>query len=121
MLAEAEIGLGEYSKARERTAHLIDFCLAHHLYWDLAPWFAHARAYMALDEEEPALKTLNEIQELVIQTGSIIYQPFLHERRAEFVDRFDTGWDLDAERDAALRLFTELGADGHVERLNKNA
>ncbi len=116
-LAEAEIGLGQSSKARERTAEFIKFCHAGQLYWNLAPWFAHAHACMTLDDGETALNTLYEIQQLVDRTGSIIYQPFLHEHRAEFAGRFNTKWEPGAERDAALRLFAELGATGHVDRI----
>ena len=62
---------------------------------------------------------LKEAQALVEETGSRSQEPFIHEELAKLARL--TGDDATYQRDLreAHRLFTEMGATGHAERLAK--
>ena len=78
-----------------------------------APEFGRPELYLS----EAAIEALKEMQQLIDETGAIVYQPFLHECRAAFAEAFECEWSVDAELRVAKRLFTDLGADGHVKRI----
>ena len=121
LLAEAQIGLGAPDQARATVEATIVFCNERGLIWDLAPWFALTNACTRLHDRDAAFDSLARTATLVEQTGSLIYQPYLHEARARFAATFNDGWDGAAEQETALGLFANLGANGHVERLRASS
>jgi len=61
--------------------------------------------------------TLIEAEALIESTGIRAWQPFLHVERAQLARLVGDGASWERELREAHRLFTEMGATGHVERL----
>jgi tetratricopeptide (TPR) repeat protein len=77
------------------------------------------RKTQGVEAREAIEATLAEAEGLIESTGIRGWQPFLHVERAELA-RF-TGNEATWERELreAHRLFTQMGATGHVERLGR--
>jgi hypothetical protein len=71
-------------------------------------------------EAHAAIKgALAEAEDLIESTGIRAWQPFLHVERAELARLIgdETVWERELRE--AHRLFTEMGATGHVARLER--
>ena len=84
---------------------------------DLKPWLALAGAQIAAGDETAAREAIEEAQGVIDETHARVFQPFLHERRAQYAEVFDAEWTRDDELREAHRLFVDLGATGHAERV----
>jgi hypothetical protein len=77
-------------------------------------------AYVQAGDQVRATDAIGEAQQVIDQTRAIVYQPFLHECRADFAGAFECDFSADDEKREALRLFTEFGAEGHVQRITRS-
>jgi ATP/maltotriose-dependent transcriptional regulator MalT len=122
-LAEAHLGLGNNSRARA----LADEALAvarrqGTRFYECCAHIARARVLLRTEgaTASPEIQAhLREAQDLVEETGGRSQQPFIHEELANLARL--TGDDATYQRELgeAHRLFTEMGATGHAERLAK--
>jgi hypothetical protein len=83
-----------------------------------------ARARLLLRVEGPDAReeieaALARALAVVQETGARVYEPELHEVRAELAGLLGEATDRDRELREAHRLYTEMGAAGHAERLAK--
>ena len=119
-LSEAHLAQGALVSALERAQEAVSFASSHELGIYPQARLALARAQIQSDMTTEALETLNEAQQTIDDTSSAGYQPRLWEYRAELAQRQG---DADAHAHAmreALRLYRELGATGHTERLTQS-
>jgi class 3 adenylate cyclase/tetratricopeptide (TPR) repeat protein len=118
-LAEACAGLGDCARAREAAAEAIAIAdregvRSGQIQISLARVLRSADGLAAEQEIEAALdRTLERVEE----TGSRVYVPPVHEERAELARL--RGDDATRERELreAHRLFIEMGATGHAQRV----
>jgi class 3 adenylate cyclase/tetratricopeptide (TPR) repeat protein len=118
-LAAARAGLGDHSRAREAAAEaaaIADREGVRHasIQLSLARVLRSADGLAAEREIEAALDCALG---LIEETGSRVFMPEVHEERAELARL--RGDDATRERELreAHRLYTEMGATGHAERL----
>ena len=64
---------------------------------------------------EEVADLLARAAKLIEETGATAYQPHVHRARAELAELL--GDDTQRELREARRLFTDMGATGHAERL----
>jgi adenylate cyclase len=122
-LAQARLGLGDNSRARTTADEAV--AVARRRGTKYFECRAHlARAQVLLRTEGAAANAdiqaaLREAQTLVEETGGRSQEPFIHEERANLARL--TGDDAAYQRELreAHRLFAEMGATGHAERLAK--
>jgi tetratricopeptide (TPR) repeat protein len=120
-LAEAHLGLGDIDRAtclageaiallrtREQTAGQIVANVV------LARVLLAAHDLGARDEIESAL---TRAQQLVGDTGAHAYEPTIHVELAELAHQNSDDAERERELREAHRLFTQIGATGHAERL----
>jgi predicted RNA-binding Zn-ribbon protein involved in translation (DUF1610 family) len=62
-------------------------------------------------------QALREAERLIAETGARVHEPTLHEERARLAALRGDAAGRERELRAALSLYTERGATGHVERL----
>lgn len=110
---------GNTSGALDEAEKSVTYCRERKVEWDLSPWLILSRARIAAGDKTGAETLLDQAHALIERTGAMIFRPFLHEYRAAFAEKFLHDRDVVLQRDTALRLFAELGADGHVERLRR--
>jgi tetratricopeptide (TPR) repeat protein len=120
-LAEAHQGLGDSERAaglaRDAAA------LARRREQPSAETAAHvalARVLLAargLKAREEIDAALTRAQELVDATGASSYQPMIHLERAELAHQNGDETERERELSEAHRLFTQIGATGHAERV----
>jgi tetratricopeptide (TPR) repeat protein len=121
LLARAYLGCGDQDRARTLAEQAV----------------ARNRASGALSYEIHALRTLAQVlrtidparefetietslsraEDLVRETGARLVLPSLHEERAALARALQRPSDADSELREAHRLYTEMGAAGHAERL----
>jgi len=116
-LSAANLAAGGIDDARRYAEEAVEFCRPRDLKWTVQPWLALARVRIQSNDETGVLKVLEEARQIINDTGAVIFQPFLHECRAEFATAFECEWSAADELNEAQRLFVELGADGHVQRI----
>jgi tetratricopeptide (TPR) repeat protein len=122
-LAEAYLGVGDYKRARVTVDEAV--AVARRRGTKYYECLAHPRRARVLLRTEGAAASgeiqaaLKEAQRLVEETGGRSQEPFIHEGLAELARV--TGDDATRQRELreAHRLFTEIGATGHAERLAK--
>jgi adenylate cyclase len=121
LLAEAYLGLGEDSRARATADEAV--AVARRRGTKLFECDAHlTRARVLLRTEgAPASgeiqSALREAQALVEETGGRSREPFIHEERANLARLTGDNATHQRELREAHRLFTEMGATGHAERV----
>jgi tetratricopeptide (TPR) repeat protein len=122
-LAEAYLGLGDNSQAHATADKAVAVARRHGTKY--AECLSHLVRARVLLQTEGAIASadirtdLREAQALVEETGGRSQQPFIHEELAQLARL--TGDDAACQRELheAHRLFTEMGATGHAERLAK--
>jgi hypothetical protein len=62
---------------------------------------------------------LREVERLIAETGAHSYEPLLHEERARLAAALGDAAGRERALGEARRLFTELDATGHLERLDR--
>jgi tetratricopeptide (TPR) repeat protein len=122
-LAGAYFGLGQNRRAcAAADESLAVACRGGSKLWECLAHLARARVHLWIEGAAASANiqtALNEAQRLVEETGGRSQQPFIHEERANLARL--TGDDATCQRELreAHRLFTEMGATGHAERLAK--
>jgi tetratricopeptide (TPR) repeat protein len=122
-IALAQLRLGDPARAR-RTAehaitvarqrgHQISECEAQ---CTLAQILTKTEGASAAAEIETALR---EVERLIAETGARSNEPLLHEERARLADALGDAAGRERALGEARRLFTEMGATGHLERLDR--
>jgi hypothetical protein len=120
-LAEAHLGSGDPQQAQRRAIEAIDTGRRRKTpIWEARAHLTLARVLLsraggkARGEIESALESCLS---LVEQTQARVYEPHVHEVRAGLADLLCDEATREHERREAHRLFTEMGATGHAERL----
>jgi adenylate cyclase len=118
-LAETCAGLGDHGRARETAMEAIAVARATGQP-EIAAQLALARALRSaegLASEQGISSALDRALELAEETGARVYQPRVHEERAELARLRGDDATHQRELREAHRLYTEMGAAGHAERL----
>jgi class 3 adenylate cyclase/tetratricopeptide (TPR) repeat protein len=123
MLAEALLGQGDWALARRSAAEGIAVARScGNKGAEVEAQLALAHAVLrsgeatALAEAEDALAAA---QALVDATGARLFQPDIHEARAELARLRGDDGARERELREAQRLFSEMGATGHAERISR--
>jgi len=121
-MALAHLGLGDHERARLTAEHAIEVarqranaiseCQAQ---LTLARVLSHTEGAPAAAAIETAL---HEAERLIAATGARSYEPILHEERARLAGVRSDAAGRERELREALRLYTEMGATGHAERIS---
>ncbi len=77
------------------------------------------RSAEGLASERAIGSALDRVLELIGESGARVYQPRVHEERAELARLRSDEPTRQRELREAHRLYTEMGATGHAERLAK--
>jgi class 3 adenylate cyclase/tetratricopeptide (TPR) repeat protein len=123
LLAQARLARGEIDAARALALEAVDNdrrvgarlneCRAQLV---LAQVLLHSDGVTARSAVEAALA---RAAALIEETGAVLYAPQLHVRRAELAQTLGDEAQRIQELREAHRLFTELGAAGHAERISR--
>jgi tetratricopeptide (TPR) repeat protein len=120
-LAEAHLGSGDTQQAQLRAVEAIDTGRRRktpiweaHAHLSLARVLLSRAGGKARGEIESALESCLS---LVEQTQARVYEPHVHEVRAGLADLLGDEATREHERREAHRLFAEMGATGHAERV----
>jgi tetratricopeptide (TPR) repeat protein len=120
-LAEAYLGSGDPDRARALAEQAVARSRERGvLFFELTSLTSLARVLRAIDaagEVERLEATLSRAEDLVRQIGAVIYLPFLCEERGRLAQQLGNAEEADRQLREAHRLFTEIGATGHAERL----
>jgi hypothetical protein len=120
-LAEARARLGDRDRAREIASRILAspptrlnvaealLCCARALLWSSGP-----RAKQQVQSAAEASK------EFIERTGAKGWLPFVHEVRAQLARVCGDEATCERERAEAERLWTEMGAHGHIERMARD-
>ncbi len=120
-LGEAHLGLGDLERARALVAEAIE--IAHTRGHRPDETYAHlAQARVLLGSADVVAQVeveaaLARALELARETGTRQLEPLVHVERAELARRLGDEEGCERELCEAHRLFTEIGATGHAERL----
>jgi adenylate cyclase len=121
VLAQAYLGCGDRDRARSVAEQTVARNRAvGALLYEIAGLRTLARALRTIDparEVETIEASLSRAEDLVRETGVRLLLPSLHEERAGLAQALQRPSDADRHLREAHRLFTEMGATGHAERL----
>jgi hypothetical protein len=120
-LADALLGAGDHTAARQHVEEGLERARAQSSpKSELELLLLRARVLARTEGERARAqieRDLDQAQALIEQTGYRIREPLLHERRAELARLDGDGARQERELREALRLYTEMGATGHAERV----
>jgi class 3 adenylate cyclase/tetratricopeptide (TPR) repeat protein len=120
-LAAAHLGLGDHDRARLTAEHAIEVARQRgHAISECDAQLTLARVLADVEGATAAAAieaALQEGERLIAATGARIYSPRLHEERARLAGVRGDAAGRERELRAALRLYTEMGATGHAERI----
>jgi tetratricopeptide (TPR) repeat protein len=122
LLGESHLGLGDSDRARALVTEGVE--IAHAQAYPFGEIYARvALARVLLSSGDPADRaqaeaTLASTLELVHEIGAKTYEPFVHVELAELARQRGDEERRERELREAHRLFTEVGASGHAERLS---
>ncbi len=122
-LADAHLAGGDADAAREAADEAI--ALAQRIgtpIFEAEGWLSQARALLASRgaEARPDVEAaLARAESLIEETGAHSLQPLVHEQRASLAKLAGDAEACTAQLRKAHRLFVEIGATGHAERLAK--
>jgi adenylate cyclase len=121
LLARAYLELGENRRARGTVDEAIAVARRHGTrFWECVAHITRAHVLLRTEGAQASSEieaALREAQALVEETGGRSQEPFIHEARAELARLGGDEATCQRERREAYRLFTEMGATGHAERL----
>jgi class 3 adenylate cyclase/tetratricopeptide (TPR) repeat protein len=118
-LAEARLGLGEHARARSSAEQAIAASEALGTrVWQILGRLARSRAGVALGEAGERIdEELRRAERLIVETGAAVCRPHVHEIRARSHEGVGRVAEAGRELREAHRLFVEVGATGHAQRL----
>jgi class 3 adenylate cyclase/tetratricopeptide (TPR) repeat protein len=119
--ALAHLGLGDHERARIAVLHALELTRQRgHAIGECGARLTLARV-LATIEGAPAAgaieAALDEAERLIEETGAHLNGPTLHEERARLAGLRGDAAGRERELREAQRLYSEMGASGHVERL----
>jgi class 3 adenylate cyclase/tetratricopeptide (TPR) repeat protein len=120
-LAEAYLGCGDRDRARTVAEQAVARnCASGALLSEIHALITLARVLRTIDaarELETIEASLSRAEGLVQETGARLRLPSLHEERARLAQALGRPSDAERELREAHRLYTEIGATGHADRL----
>jgi adenylate cyclase len=123
LLAEAYAGTGAVDRARESAEQAVDCARQRQVpVGEIHALLARARVLRMTDGAASAPRIADDLgaaEALITGTEAHAYTPFVHEQRAELARLLGDAATCERELRGAHRLFTEMGATGHAERLAK--
>jgi tetratricopeptide (TPR) repeat protein len=121
LLAQAYLGCGDRDRARTVAEQAVAQLRASGaLLYEIAALRTLVRVLRTIDparEIETIEASLLRAEDIVRETGARLFLPSLHEERAAFARALQRPSDADRELREAHRLYTEMDATGHAERL----
>jgi tetratricopeptide (TPR) repeat protein len=120
-LAEACAGLGDTARAREAAAEAIAIAKREDVRLPFIP-LSLARVLRSADglaAERQIEAALESALQLVAETGARVFEPQVHEERAGLARLRGDEATRERELCEARRLYSEMGATGHVQRLSR--
>ena len=120
-LADAHVAGGDADAAREAADEAI--ALAQRIgtpVFEAEGWISRARALLAsrrADARPDVEAALARVESLIKETGACSLQPLVHEQRATVAKLTGDAEACTRELREAHRLYTEIGATGHAERV----
>jgi hypothetical protein len=122
-LALAHLGSGKDERALSVAEKAVSVCQRMGTQaWECEAQFTRVRVLRAIDgaANRPEInRALARAALLIKETGARSYEPFLHEEYAALGALEGNDVDRRRELGEAHRLFTEMGASGHAERVAK--
>ena len=121
-LAEAYLGEGEYEKARTTIDKALSALGDSGLRLECTGLLTLARVLLrteGIDARDRIEQTLAKVWRICEETGQRLWLPHIHFERAELARLGGDEETREHELHEAHRLFVEIGATGHVERLAK--
>jgi class 3 adenylate cyclase/tetratricopeptide (TPR) repeat protein len=118
-LAQAVVALGDFDRARALADEAVTVAQQRHLI-EAPPLLARARVRRLSDGARAAAAIAADLQQamaVVEQTEARAYTPLIHGERAELARLLGDEATYQRELREAHRLFTEMGATGHAQRL----
>ncbi len=121
--ARAHLGLGDLKNARaaaQETLDALDHLPSLKGLFGIASRLSAAGVLLAADgaaAEQTVLRELQTASHVIEETGAECHRPKLHELRAELARVHGDESTRERELREAHRLFSEMGATGHAERL----
>ena len=120
-LAEAQLGLGDASRAREVSEQAIEAASQTQIrVAEVRAQLARVRVLLVLDGVERQAKiesTLDRALAIVRSTGARAFEPQVHVERARLAGLLSDAPSRERWLREAHRLFPEMGATGHTERV----
>jgi class 3 adenylate cyclase/tetratricopeptide (TPR) repeat protein len=120
-LAQAYLGCGDSDRARTVAEQAVAQTRASGaLRYEIYTLLALAEVLRTIDpagEAETIEASLSRAEDLVRETGARLYLPSLHEERAALARALERPSEAKRELREAHRLYTEMGATGHADRL----
>jgi adenylate cyclase len=114
---EAQLGVGDLCAARRAAEDAIT-ATSHSFLHGGESWLALARLRIRTDEARDDVEAaLAKAAGLLREGGIRIHEPKLHELRADLAQREGDSSAAEREIRAAQRLYQEMGAAGHAERV----
>jgi len=120
-LAQAVVALGDFDRARALADEAVTVAQQRHLI-EAPPLLARARVRRLSDGAEAATAIEADLQRAMVvieQTEARAYTPLIHVERAELARLLGDEAAYQRELREAHRLFTEMGATGHAERISR--
>jgi class 3 adenylate cyclase len=121
LLGESYLGLGDPERARTLVAEAVEIAPAQgHVVWETHANLALARVLLGsagTAERAQIEAALAHALQLAGDTGAKAYEPLVHVELAELARQGGEEEERQRELRDAHRLFTEIGASGHTERL----
>jgi class 3 adenylate cyclase/tetratricopeptide (TPR) repeat protein len=122
LLGESLQGLGDVERARELVEKALEIANSHgQPVNEMYACLALARVLLGSAgpaERDQIEAALARALELVRETGARAFEPLVHVERAELARQTGDEEGREGALREAHRLFTEIGADGHAERLS---
>jgi tetratricopeptide (TPR) repeat protein len=119
--ALAHLGLGDHERARLAALHALELTRQRgHAIGECSAQLTLARVLATVDGAPAAgaiEAALDEAERLIEETGAHLNGPTLHEERARLAGLRGDAAGRERELREAQRLYSEMGASGHVERL----
>ena len=121
-LAEACLGKGNWQRALELSAEAVTRAEGGRRLGSVEAHHARARVLIATSAERDAdeiVRLLDRAAEIADRCGGKVYEPAIHESRAALARAIGRPEEAERELREALRLYAEMGASGHAERLSR--
>ncbi len=121
-LAEACLGKGDWQRALELSAEAVTRAEGGRRLGSVEAHHARARVLIATSAERDAdeiVRLLDGAAEIADRCGGKVYEPAIRESRAALARAIGRPEEAERELREALRLYAEMGASGHAERLSR--